>query len=336
MGLGDGVTTTAPVLVTGASGFLGTHLCARLVERGRPVRALVRDASRAPAGTRAEVADDLNDRLALRRAMEGVSLVVHLAARVHILNDQDPCREETYRRINVDGTRAVVEEAIRAGAECVVFISSVKAVGESTTAAAWTDATPPAPVDAYGRSKLEAERLVRQLADDGGIRAPILRLPLVYGAGMKGNMLRLFRAVDRGVPLPFGAIRNRRSLAYAGNVAAAIEAAAAAPAAARATMFVSDGEDVSTPALVREIAAALGRRPRLLPMPPALFRGAGRIGDIAARVVPFPLTTAAVERLIGSLSVDSTGLRQLTGLQPPFSMRDGLRATAAWYRGMFP
>jgi UDP-glucose 4-epimerase len=321
----------SPVLVTGASGFLGTHVCRTFAASGYPVRGLVRDRSRAPGGVPSVVSSDLLDRESIRRALEGAGTVIHLAARVHVLDDRSSDRAALYHKTNVEGTRVLLEEAARAGVRRFVFISSVKAVGE-VTVIPWNEKTRPAPVDPYGRSKLEAEAVVRGIADRAGMHAPILRLPLVYGPGMKTNMLRLFQAVDRGLPLPFGSITNRRSLLYCGNLVAAIEAAAIAPDAARETFFVSDGTDLSTTDLVREIGLALDRKVRLIPVPPSLFRLAGRLGDGIARVIPWPLTTAALDRLLGSLVVDSSRLREVAGFVPPFTIREGLRETATWFR----
>jgi UDP-glucose 4-epimerase len=171
-----------------------------------------------------------------------------------------------FREVNVDGTRAVLQAARAAGVARFVFVSSTKAVGE-VTERPWTEAEPPRPVDPYGVSKLEGERVVRELAGEAGLHAPILRLPLAYGAGAKGNILRLFEAVDRGAPLPFALVRNRRSLLFAGNFVAAVDAVLTSPAAASETFFASDGDDLSTPDLIRLIGSALGRRPRLLPVP---------------------------------------------------------------------
>ena len=321
----------AIVVVTGASGFVGTHVCRRFAAQGLAVRALVRDASRAPGGVPCTVVSDLLDRDAVRRALDGAGTVIHLAARVHVMDDRGADRDAVYARTNVEGTRLMLEEAIRAGAARFVFISSVKAVGESSDAP-WTENTVPAPLDSYGRSKLEAERVVRTIADGAGVAAPILRLPLVYGPGMKANMLRLFQAVDRGWPLPLGSIGNRRSLLYVGNLVAAIEAVASDAKARRETFFVSDGQDLSTPELIREIGLALDRKVRLIAVPQAVFRAAGRIGDTIARALPWALTTAALDRLFGSLVVDSSKLRQVTGFVPPFSVREGLRETAMWYK----
>jgi nucleoside-diphosphate-sugar epimerase len=240
----------------------------------------------------------------------------------------DPLAE--FRRVNVEGTRALLEAAVDQGVEQFVFVSSVKAMGEHGDIPL-TEEMPAMPVDQYGISKLEAEKLVREMALDAGLHAPILRLPLVYGAGMKANMLRLFDAVDRGVPLPFGRIRNRRSLAYAGNVSAAIEAVLRSRSSAQETFLVSDGEDLSTPELVRAIARGLGKRARLLPVPAALLRVAGHFGDLLGTFASVPLSTPAVSRLLGSLAVDSAKLRRVTGFCPPYTVSEGLSLTCRWY-----
>lgn len=323
--------TAGTTLVTGASGFLGRQVAAHLRSRGHRVRGLVRPDGAAPTeGVEPAPAEGLHDRAGIARAVAGADTVVHLAARVHVMRDgaADPLAE--FRRVNVEGTRVLLDEAVRAGVRRFLFVSSVKAVGEGGETP-WTDDTPPAPVDPYGISKLEAERLVRETADGAGVHAPVLRLPLVYGPGVRANFLRLMETVYRGVPLPFGAVRNRRSLAFSGNVAAAVEAALDSPAAARETFLFSDGEDLSTPELVRAIATALGKPARLVPVPPALFRAGGRVGDVLARAVPFPLTSAAVDRLLGSLAVDSSRFRRVTGFRPPFTVAEGMRRTADWF-----
>ena len=324
------------VLVTGASGFLGRPVTRALLARGARVRGLARPGS-APLepGVEPASAEGVHDREGLRRALAGADAVVHLAARVHVMRDDaaDPLAE--FRAVNVEGTRAVLEEAVHAGVRRFLFASSVKALGEGGEAVL-TDDTPPAPADPYGVSKLEAEAVVRELADAAGVHAPILRFPLVYGPGVGANFLRLLRSVDRGIPLPFGSIRNRRSAVYAGNAAAAVVAALESPAAARETFLVSDGDDHSTPELVRRIARALGRPARLVPIPPVLFAGAGRMGDLLSRVVPVPVTSAMVDRLVGSLAVDPSRFFRLTGFTPPFTVEQGLAATAAWYRGKEP
>jgi nucleoside-diphosphate-sugar epimerase len=177
-------------------------------------------------------------------------------------------------------------------------------------------------VDPYGITKLEAERVVREAAERHGTRATVLRFPLVYGPGVKGNMLRLFALVDRGVPLPFGSVANRRSLLYVGNLVAAVRAVLECPLDGTETFFVSDGRDVSLPGLIRMISEALARPARLLPVPPKLLR--------------LFLPASEAERLIGSLTVDSSKLSRTTGYRPPHSVENGLRATADWYRTIRP
>jgi UDP-glucose 4-epimerase len=321
------------VLVTGATGFLGRHVCGAFAERGIPVRALTRrPMDGTPPGIEPWPAGGLDDVPALRRAVAGVEAVIHLAAHVHHQStpaDSSPAAE-AFWAVNVEGTRALLDAAIAAGVRDFVLASSVKAVGEHNDAP-WTEETPAAPADAYGVTKLEAERLVRDRAGHHPLHAPILRLPLVYGPGMKANALQLFDAVSRGVPLPIGSVRNRRSFLFTGNLVAAIMATLESEAGSD-TFFVSDGEDLSTAEFASEIGRALGRRARLIPVPVRALRAAALVGDLVARVAPTPLTSAAVGRLAGSLTVDSSKLERLTGFRPRYSVRDGLRITAEWYR----
>lgn len=319
------------ILVTGATGFLGRHVCAALLARGYRVRGLVRPESGAPEpGVEAIRTNGLHDRIAIREAVRGAMAVIHLAARVHVMRDRERDPLAAFRAVNVDGTRILLLESIAAGVDRFVFTSSVKAMGEANEMA-WTEETPPRPVDPYGVSKLEAEAVVRQTAADAGLHAPILRFPLVYGPGMKGNMLRLFRAVDRGWPIPIVRVRNRRSLLFVGNAVDAVIACLETPAAGRETFLVSDGRDVSTIELVEAIGRVLGRRPRLVPIPYGALRAGGRLGDLIARVAPFPLTTAAVDRLTSSLTVDPRRIERVVGFRPAVTFEDGLRRTAEWY-----
>jgi nucleoside-diphosphate-sugar epimerase len=317
--------------VTGAGGFLGGTLCRILVDRGVPVRALVRRPEGAPPGSESRLVAGLDDARGLGEALQGVGTVVHLAARVHLMNDSASDPLAAYREVNVEGTRTLLLAARAARVRRFVFVSSTKAVGEWTDVP-WTEAQPPRPTDPYGVSKLEAERVVLGPGEPVGMHTVILRLPLVYGPHAKGNILRLYQAVDRGLPLPFGSVRNRRSLLYAGNFVAAVDAVVRAPAANGETFFVSDDADLSTPELVRMIARALGRPAHLVPVPTALFRAAGRLGDRARPWVRLPFDSAVERRLIGSLAVDISKIRRLTGFAPPHTPEEGLRAMAEWYR----
>lgn len=326
------MTDPGRVLITGVTGFLGRHFAGDLKERGCEIRGLIRPSSLPPPeAVEPIVANDLTDRDAVRRSLRGVDTVIHLAARVHVMSEtiEDPL--VAYRRVNVHGTRTVVEESVRAGVERLVFISSIKAMGEESESP-WTEESPPDPQDPYGVSKLEAEAVVRGIAGEGRIRAPILRLPLVYGPGMKGNMMQLFRLVDRGVPLPLGAVENRKSLVFARNVVEAAVVSMKREERGARVYLVSDGEDVSTPELIRRIAKALDRPSRLYPVPTSVLHGAGNAASLMARWLPIPDPAPRIRRLLGSLQVDVSRLRQETGYEPRFTIEEGLKETARWYR----
>lgn len=317
------------ILVTGASGFLGSTLVPALASQGYRVRQMRRDNTSA-SGDDVALVPDLLDRQALRAALKGVDGVVHLAAHVH---DMAPTPESTreFRRANVDGTRTVLEEASAAGARKFIFFSSVKAVGE-VNSLAWTEDTPPHPVDAYGQSKLEAESLVLEMGQRNNLDATVLRLPLAYGPRMKGNMLRLFDAVRRGIPLPFRNVENKRSMVYSENVAEAVRCCLRATVARGEVFFVSDAFDLSTPELITEIASALGKKPTMFAVPGSVLGIVGQIGDRLGRPGrPFPINSETLHRLLGSLTVDPSKLKRLTGYTPAFSPREGIRRTASWY-----
>jgi nucleoside-diphosphate-sugar epimerase len=262
------------------------------------------------------IADPL-DRRVVRAALVGADAVVHLAARVHVMRETagDPLAE--FRRTNVEATRVLAEEAVAVGARHFIFASTVKAVGEGNSVP-WTEDAPSQPVDPYGQSKLEAEEALGELTRSRGIETTVLRFPLVYGPEVKGNMLRLFSLVDRGIPLPFGAVHNRRSMLYVGNLVAATRAALERPRPGFRTFFATDMRDLSLPELLRLVGEALGRPAKLLPVPPGLLR--------------LLLPSAEAQRLIGSLAVDASSLSRETGYRPPFTVEEGIRRTADWYR----
>lgn len=309
----------ATVLLTGARGFVGRAAAARLAADGYSLRRAVR--RQAADGETA--VGDIGPDTDWRPLVAGCDAVVHLAARVHVMNDPaaDPLAE--FRRTNTAATLNLARQAAAAGVRRFVFMSSIKVQGESGV---FSEADPPSPGDPYARSKWEAEQGLQALAAESGMELAVLRPPLVYGPGVGANFLRLLRAVDRGLPMPFGAIANRRSLIYLGNLVDALALCVRHAGIRRSAYLVSDGEAVSTPELVRRIAAALGVPPRLLPVPPALMRLAGRLTGKAPEVA----------RLLGSLALDDGAIRRDLGWAPPFSLDDGLAATAAWYRRQTP
>lgn len=319
------------IAVTGAGGFIGSALCRALVSAGAPVREVRRPGTTPmTAGLeRAEIPD--LERAALARAFEGADVVVHLAGRAHRLREEAGDPLALFRRVNVEGTRAVVEAAADAGVRRVLVASSVKAVGEST-AVPWTEETTPVPVDPYGVSKLESEGAAFAAGAARGVETVVMRFPLVYGPGAPANVRRLVSLVSRGLPLPFRGIENRRSMLSTGNLVAAVRALAGTHGLDGEVFFVADGVDLSTPELIRTIADGLGRRARLFRVAPRLFRAGGRIGDFLGSVIRFPVTTAEVERLTGSLVVSTAKLAEWTGFQAPESPAEGWSAVARWFR----
>lgn len=313
------MTADGAILVTGASGFVGRILCDALAASGRKPRRAVRAPD--PAFPEAIAVGDIGSDIGWHAALEGVRDVVHLAARTHVLRETAPDALAEYRRVNVAGTERLARAAAARGVRRLIFLSSVKVNGESTGARPYAEDDAPRPEDPYGISKWEAEQALGRIAAETGLEVAVLRPPLVYGPGVKGNFLRLMNLVSRGVPLPLAAIENRRSLLYAGNLADAIIQALASPRAAGRTYLVDDGEDVSTPHLVRALAHSLGVRPRLVPVPLAALRFAA---TLAGRRAEF-------RRLAGSLQVDSSRIRRELGWAPRFSLAQGLEQTARWY-----
>lgn len=313
---------TAPhscrVLVTGATGFVGRALCEQLIAAGHEVIPAVRFRAGLPNES---VVGDIGSSTDWRLALVGCDAVVHLAARVHMMQDNAHDSLALYREINTEATLNLARQAAEAGVKRFVFISSIKVNGEGGDAA-YREFDVPVPADAYAISKWEAEQGLRRIARETGLEVVILRPPLVYGPGVKANFLRLMQWVQKGWPLPLGAIRNRRSLLYLGNFVDAIRLCVEHPDAAGQTFLLDDGEPVSTPELVRAIARAMGRPARLLAVP---VGGLGMAGALRGK-------RAAVARLTGSLYVDDSAIRSRLGWVPPYSMEAGLAATVASLR----
>jgi nucleoside-diphosphate-sugar epimerase len=308
------------VLVTGAAGFVGSALCARLGQSGiQHRRALRRDAE--ATSNDAVLNGDIGSDTDWQGALRGISSVIHLAARAHDMRETASYPLSIYRETNVAGTRRLAEAAAGEGVRHFIYVSSIKVNGERTEAQPFRETDAPRPEDAYGVTKLEAEQELNRIAAGTNMAITIIRPPLVYGPGVKGNFLKMMLAVSKGVPLPLASIKNSRSLIYVENLVSAIVACLGNPLGAGHTFLVSDEHDLSTPELIRHIAAALAVRPRLYRFPPSLLRVVGSLVGRREQIV----------RLTDSLQVDSSLIRRVLGWTPPFSVEQGLAETARWF-----
>jgi nucleoside-diphosphate-sugar epimerase len=309
-------------LVTGAYGFVGRELCTALNQQGYAVRGAVRNTISATQLPCVAVGS-MTEKTDWSEALRGVDVVIHLAARVHVMKESaaDPLAE--FLRVNLFGTSNLAQQAAHAGVKRLVYVSSVKVNGEQTPETqSFAESDEPDPQDPYAISKWRAEQDLQRIAYETGLEIVIVRPPLVYGPGVKGNFMRLLNAIDKGIPLPLAGANNLRSLLYVGNLVDALIACATQPAAAGQTYLVSDGEDVSTAMLVGKIARALERTGRAFYFPPALLRaGASGLGR-----------AEQVDRLFSSLRMSSEKLRSELGWVPPYTLEQGLHATAEWYR----
>ena len=309
------------VLVTGGNGFVGRALVENLLATGVPVTAAVRRAeAQVSPQARKVVVGGLDASTLWSAALEGVDAIIHTAARVHVMDEQAIDPLTVYRQVNVDGTLALARQAAHSGVRRFVFVSSIKVNGEQTRIGQPFEADQPvAPTDPYGLSKHEAEQGLLCLARDTAMEVVIIRPVLVYGPGVGANFASLMRWLKRGIPLPLGAVRNRRSLVSLDNLVDLIAVCLDHPNAANQVFLVSDGEDLSTTDLLRRLGQALGRRPLLLPVPPGLLA-------LAAHLVG---RASIAQRLLGSLQVDIDKNRRLLGWQPAVIVDHALRTTAA-------
>lgn len=311
-------------LVTGANGFIGSALCARLRKNGVSVRDAVRTLNSHPSGAEAVAIGSLSSETNWTAALRNVEQVVHLAARVHVMNDMSSNPLTEFRRVNLESTANLARQAAAAGVRRVVFLSSIKVNGEFTQEGRpFTADDEPAPKDPYGVSKHEAEQVLREIAADTGMEVVIIRPPLVYGPGVKANFESMMRWLVRGVPLPLAAVtENRRSLVALDNLVDLIVTCMNHQQAANQTFLVSDGEELSTVDLLRRMGAALGHPARLFYIPPSVLK-------LGAHVVNKP---EIYQRLCGSLQLDIAKTRQLLGWIPPVSVDEGLQRAAQGFR----
>ncbi|KVE03674.1 UDP-glucose 4-epimerase family protein [Burkholderia anthina] len=312
------------LVVTGANGFVGRAVCRRALDAGHAVTALVRRPGGCVDGVREWVHGGADfDGLA-----EGwpadltADCVIHLAARVHVMRDESPDPDAAFDATNVTGTLRLAEAARKHGVRRIVYASSIKAVGESDGGAPLSESVRPNPQDAYGRSKLRAEQQLARFGASAGLDVVVVRPPLVYGPSVRANFLRMMDAVARGMPLPLGSVSSRRSIVYVDNLADAMLQCATNPHAAGECFHVADDDAPSVTGLLRLVGDALGKPARLLPVPAALLRALGKVTG----------RSAAIDRLTGSLQLDTGRIKRVLGWQPPYTTRQGLEATAAWYR----
>lgn len=304
------------VLITGATGFVGTNVVLHLDKNKN--HALVAAVRRPCSNARHKyfIVGDLSDSVDWTDALSGVDVVIHTAARAHIMQDEmaEPLSE--YRRVNVKGTLGLARQAAVKGVKRFIFISSIKVNGEETLwGRSYFANDPPAPKDAYGLSKLEAEQCLTQLATETGMEVVIIRPPLVYGPGVKGNFLSMIKLVEKGILLPLGSVHNKRSLVGIDNLVDLIIRCIDHPAAANQILLAGDGKDLSTVELLRGVGEAMGKPARLIPVPAGMLRlGATLLGK-----------KAMAQRLLGSLQVDISKTCELLDWKPPYTVEEGLK-----------
>jgi nucleoside-diphosphate-sugar epimerase len=306
------------ILVTGATGFIGTQLSETLAKSGHQVRDTARSIAPNRSTTRELITFDLESANNLDHLTTGCDAIVHLAGRAHVMSDNPATSESLYLSANVDVTRRLAQSAARTGVKRMILMSSVKVNGESTTIGSpFTSQDTPNPQDPYGRSKAQAELALWDVTSTSELEGVVIRPPLVYGPGVRANFASLIGIVDRGIPLPLGSIHNKRSFVSIDNLIDCIATAIQSSKAAGQTFLVSDGNDLSTPELIRSIATSLHKSPMLIPIPTALLRLAATIAG----------KRGAYDRLCGSLTVDIALTKQKLSWTPPFTVQDSLQRT---------
>lgn len=305
------------IVVTGANGFIGRAVCQAAIDRGISVYATTRDPYLCAVGITNVVVGALDTQTNWTRALSNVDVVIHLAARVHIMHERtsDPLSE--FRRVNTDATRHLAQSAAAQGVKRIVYVSTIKVNGEETHhGQRYTETDSARPQDAYAISKWEAEQALQQVSIDTGLEVTIVRPPLVYGTDVKGNFAHMLRVVKLGLPLPLASVSNQRDLIYLGNFVDALLHCAHHPNAGGQTYLVSDGVAISTPELLRQIGYAMHVTPHLLPCPLSWLTWGGKLLGLSAQL----------DRLLGSLQIDSSKIRHQLGWQAPFTLEQGLQA----------
>jgi UDP-glucose 4-epimerase len=310
----------AKVLVTGATGFVGRALCPAIRQGGHSLRMAVRSTD--SIGNEQCGIGPIDGNTDWHECLRDIDVVIHLAARVHVMRENSVDAMQASMEVNHLGTAQLARQAAAHGVKRFIYLSSIKVNGEYTENQAFTELSPPMPLDTYASSKLQAELALKHVAIDTGMEFVVLRPPLIYGPGVKANFFNLMKLVDSGLPLPFGRLQNHRSLLYVGNLVDAIMCCIEHPAAANQTFLLCDGETASTPELISELSRALGRPLRICSLPMNLLSGLMRVIG----------KTSIFERLTQSLVVDDTRFRVMLDWHPPYSLTQGIQITADWYR----
>jgi nucleoside-diphosphate-sugar epimerase len=318
------------VLVTGSTGFIGSHLIPVLHKDNWQITAAIRQDSVFPAQQSIKVVKvgEIDNKTDWQEVLQDIDTVIHLAGRAHILHETIANPEAEFIRVNTNGTINLVKQSLKAGVKHFIFVSSIHAMAAKSTHILNENA-PCQPDSPYGHSKLQAEQALINLAKDSSMTWTIIRPTLVYGPGNRANMERLMKLIKRGLPLPFGAIKNRRSFVFVGNLVDAIITCLDHPNAANKIFLISDNQDVSTPELISLIAQQIQQPCQLLPVPPNLLKFLGYLGDMAESLSGqnLPFNTYNIDRLLGSLSVDSSHIQKTLDWQPPFTLEQGLALT---------
>ncbi|WP_373095040.1 UDP-glucose 4-epimerase family protein [Zhongshania sp.] len=302
------------ILITGANGFVGSHLILRLSKFEYPVAGVVR-AYRVNSPD-CIVIGDIDEDTKWRPALDGCDVVIHAAARTHVMNEESGDVLGRFRKVNVQGTINLARQAAEVGVQRFIFISSIKVNGESTSVGdRFDEASTASPIDPYGISKYEAEQALFEISSETGMEIVVIRPPLIYGSGVKGNFAMLSRVVRRGLPLPLGAIQNSRTMVGIDNLVSLIIACIEHPSAANQIFLAGDCEDLSTTELLRRVAKSMGRPCRLFPVPKGFL-------VFAAKLLG---KNAAAQRLFGSLQIDISKARMLLEWEPTVSVDEGLR-----------
>ncbi len=314
------------VLITGANGFIGNALCEKLILSGYDVLGLVRSSDKMkslPKGVPTVNVGSIGQYTDWSRALTGVNVVIHLAARTHILKENTPNPINEYREVNLYGTGQLARMAVNEGVKRLIFMSSVGVNGEQNEGTPFSESDQPNPSRPYSVSKWEAEKVLKRIAYETGLEIVIIRPPLVHGPGVKGNMLQLLNLVKWSVPLPLAKVNNKRSFIGVTNLVDVLIKCIDNTNVSGETMLVSDGEDISTPDLIRRLANMMNKPNALIPFPESLLRIIySNIGK-----------NNPLKQICSSLTIDTSKMCSLLKWKPPLTLNQGLEAMVSWYLG---